>query len=158
MEESAASRIPAPVEILIGLAVVTFAAHLAVGGGLELAAALGVTQTLLGVILIGAGTSLPELALSLRAAAEKRASMSVGNVIGSNIFDLLVPMGTAAAIHPLVVERGTLLFDLPCLAILTAALLYLLTHKRGLQRWEAMLLIGIYVSYAGLRITVGLVG
>lgn len=143
-------------EVVVGIVIVTLGAHAAVTGALDLAERLGVTQTLLGVVLVGAGTSLPELALSVRAAAEKRSSMSVGNVIGSNIFDLLVPVGLAAAIHPLSVESGTLQFDVPALAALSLVLLFLLRRKRGIQRWEAMSLVGLYAGYAVLRIGVGL--
>jgi cation:H+ antiporter len=156
--EMDAGRWPAPVEIGVGLVVVTFGAHLAVTGGVELAAMLGITQTLLGVILIAAGTSLPELALSVRAASQRRASMSVGNVVGSNIFDLLVPVGVASAIHPLSVQRGTILFDLPALALFSVVLLVFLLRRKGLQRHEAMALIGLYVLYTGIRVVTGFSG
>jgi cation:H+ antiporter len=143
---------PAPVEIIVGLVILTIGAHLAVTGVLEIAAALGITQTLIGVILVGAGTSLPELALSLRAASEGRARLSVGNVLGSNIFDMLVPVGVAAAIHDLLVQPGTILFDFPALIIISVLLLVFLTRRRGLQRTEAVVLVGAYVIYAALRV------
>ena len=154
--EAIKAHLPPPVEIALGLVIVTAGAHGVVTGAIGLADSLGVSQTMLGVILIGAGTSLPELALSLRAAMEKRASMSVGNVIGSNIFDLLVPVGIAAVIHPLSVEAGTVSFDLPALAILSAVLLFFLWRRRGVQRHEALTLVVLYGTYAVLRIGAGL--
>lgn len=154
--EALRTRMPPPVEIALGLVVVTGSAHAVVTGAIGLAETLGVTQTMLGVVLIGAGTSLPELALSLRAAIEKRASMSVGNVIGSNIFDLLVPVGLAAVIHPLRVESGTVSFDLPALVFLSCVLLVFLHRRRGVQRHEAFTLVSLYVVYAVLRIGSGL--
>lgn len=154
--EALKSRMPPVAEIALGLAILTAGAHVVVTGAVSLADALGVTQTMLGVVVIGAGTSLPELALSLRAAMEKRASMSVGNVIGSNIFDLLVPIGAAAIIHPLRVEEGTVLFDLPALAIVSLVLLFFLHRRRGVQRHEALTLVALYGGYAVFRVGLGL--
>jgi cation:H+ antiporter len=154
--EALKTRMPPPVEIALGLLLVTFGAHAVVTGAIGLAETLGVSQTMLGVVLIGAGTSLPELALSVRAAIEKRASMSVGNVIGSNIFDLLVPVGLAAVIHPLRVEAGTMTFDLPSLIVLSCVLLFFLRRRRGVQRHEALTLVILYVVYVVLRIGAGL--
>ncbi|MBT8338323.1 MAG: sodium:calcium antiporter [Gemmatimonadetes bacterium] len=151
----AAAPFSASRSIVLGVAVVLVSAHFVVTGGVELAESLGVSQTLLAVILVGLGTSLPELALSIRAATERRAALSVGNVIGSNIFDLLVPIGVGAMLHPLLVERTTVSFDLPALAVATVLLLVLLLRRRGLQRWEAVVLLGFYLAYAGIRVGLG---
>ncbi|MCH1570177.1 MAG: sodium:calcium antiporter [Longimicrobiales bacterium] len=150
------SRMPPLLEIALGLIIVTMSAHAVVTGAVSLAHTLGVTQTMLGVVLIGVGTSLPELALSLRAAIEKRASMSVGNVIGSNIFDLLIPVGLAAMIHPIRVEAETIFFDLPALLVLSGVLLFFLHRRRGVQRHEALTLVVLYGVYVVVRIGAGL--
>jgi len=155
---SSSGGTPASVEIVLGLVILTIGAHLAVTGVMDLASTLGITQTLLGVIIVGAGTSLPELALSLRAASEGRPTLSVANIIGSNIFDMLVPVGVASVIHELLVEPGTITFDLPALVIVSVILIFFLFRRRGLQRSEAMVLIGLYVAYAGLRLGVAFVG
>jgi cation:H+ antiporter len=136
----------------LGLLIVVASAHMVVEGGVALAAMLGMSQTLLAVIFVGMGTSLPELALSLRAAAERHGSLSLGNVIGSNIFDLLVPVGAGALIHPLTVSSGTLIFDLPAAAVVTVAAAVFLTRKRGLQRPEAAIMILLYLTYVTVRI------
>ncbi|MBT8404210.1 MAG: sodium:calcium antiporter [Gemmatimonadetes bacterium] len=151
----AAAPFSASRSIVLGVAVVLVSAHFVVTGGVALAESLGVSQTLLAVILVGLGTSLPELALSIRAATERRAALSVGNVIGSNIFDLLVPIGVGAMLHPLLVERTTVSFDLPALSVATVLLLVLLLRRRGLQRWEAVVLLGFYLAYAGIRVGLG---
>lgn len=140
--------------IAIGLVTVILAAHTVVTEGVALAEAWGMTQTMLGVLIIGAGTSLPELALSVGAAKEGHASLSVGNVIGSNIFDLLVPVGLAGAISPVHVATSTVWFDLPASGLATVALLLFLLNRRGIQRREAIALIVLYVSYVALRIAV----
>jgi cation:H+ antiporter len=147
--------LPAPFAIAVGLVAVTLAAHIVVTEGIAVAATLGVSQTVLGIIVVGVGTSLPELALSVRAAIDKHASLSVGNVIGSNIFDLLVPVGVGAVLYPLSVEENTVVFDLPALGLVTLALLFFLVRKRGLQRSEAAALIALYVGYASLRVMLG---
>jgi len=149
------SRLSATQATVIGLGVVVLCAHMVIEGGVALAEMLGMSQTLLAVIFVSAGTSLPELALSVRAAAERHGSLSVGNVIGSNIFDLLVPVGVAATIHPLRVSRDTVYYDLPAVALVTLVLGFFLTRRRGLQRREAVVLIVIYLGYVVLRVAAG---
>lgn len=138
--------------ILGGLVLVVFSAEWVVDGAVFLAQLYGWDQTLVGLLLIGAGTSLPELALSLGAAAKGRTGLSVGNIVGSNIFDLLVPLGVSGMIHPLSVSVSTLVIDLPFLALLTLAALVFFIRKRGLQRNEAIAMIVLYASFAVLRI------
>jgi len=138
--------------IAVGLAVVLACAQLVVDNALHLAEDHGWDQTLIGLFLVGAGTSLPELALSLGAVMKGRAGLAVGNVIGSNIFDLLVPVGLSAMIHPLAVGRFTLIVDLPVLVVLTLMALWFFSRNRGLQRGEAVTLVAGYFVYAALRI------
>ncbi|MCP3982892.1 MAG: calcium/sodium antiporter [bacterium] len=138
--------------ILGGLVLVVISAEFAVDGAVALAKLQGWDQTLVGLLLIGAGTSLPELALSLGAAAKGRTGLSVGNIIGSNIFDLLVPLGISGMIYPLSVSVSTLVIDLPFLALLTLAALVFFIRKRGLQRSEAIAMIVLYSCFAVLRI------
>ena len=147
-------RLPPAVALLIGLGTVLLAAHIVVTEGIALAERWGISQTVVGALIIALGTSLPELALSIGAVREGHTSLSIGNVIGSNIFDLLVPVGVAAMIHPLTVAETTTSFDLPALALATAALLVFMTRKRGLQRPEAAALVGLYAGYAALRLLV----
>ena len=148
-----AERLSPMLALSVGLVTVLLAAHVVVTEGVALADSWGISQTLVGVLLIALGTSLPELALSIGAMRQGHTNLSVGNVIGSNIFDLLVPVGVAAVIHPLVVDGTTTGFDLPAVALATGALLFFMTRKRGLQRGEAIALIGLYVGYAALRVT-----
>lgn len=145
-------RTPPGLLIAVGLVTVILSAHVVVTEAVILAERWGITQTVVGVLIIGAGTSLPELALSVGAARKGHASLSVGNVIGSNIFDLLVPVGLAAVIHPLTVESTTIWLDLPALTLATLALLVFLVRRRGLQKGEALALVLLYVGYAALRV------
>ena len=140
--------------VALGLATVVVAAHVVVLNAISIAEDWNVSQTVIGIFLLGAGTSLPELALSVRAAAKGESSISVGNVIGSNTFDLMVPVGASATLFPLTVSRDVLIADVPVMAIITAAALFFFVRKRGLQRSEAAALLGMYGTYMVLRIFV----
>jgi cation:H+ antiporter len=152
---AAAGRLPDGVLIVAGLVTVTLASHVVVVEAMTLAQSWGVSQTLLGVLVLGLGTSVPELVLSVGAVTKGHGGLAMGNVIGSNIFDLLVPVGVAALLHPLLVAGETTSFDLPALALGTVALLLFAMRKRGLQRSEAISLVAIYVGYATLRVMIG---
>jgi cation:H+ antiporter len=111
-----------------------------------------VSQTVIGIFLVGAGTSLPELALSVRAAAKGQSSISVGNVIGSNTFDLMVPVGASSVLFPLTVTRDVLIIDVPVMLIVTAAALFFFIRTKGLQKKEAIALLVMYGAYVILRV------
>jgi cation:H+ antiporter len=140
--------------LLIGLGVVVASSELTVDQAVALSRGWGLQQSFVGAVIIGIGTSLPELAVSARAILEGRAALSVGNVAGSNIFDLLVPVGVAAVISPLAVDETVIWFDLPWLLATTVVVLFFLARKKGLQRWEGGALLAVYVVYAVLRFAV----
>jgi cation:H+ antiporter len=140
------------VTVAVGMVTVVVAAHVVVTRAISIAEAWNVSQTLIGIFLVGAGTSLPELALSIRAAIKGQSSISVGNVIGSNTFDLLVPIGASATVFPLTVGDDTLAFDVPVLGLITVATLIFFMHRKGLQKSEAVALLFIYLTYALLRV------
>lgn len=138
----------------LGLVTVVVAAHVVVIEAISIAEAWNVSQTVIGIFIVGAGTSLPELAVSVRAALKGRASISVGNVIGSNTFDLLVPLGASSALFPLAVSRDTLVIDVPVMTVITAAMLIFFLRRKGLQKGEAASLLLMYVGYLVLRVFV----
>jgi cation:H+ antiporter len=133
--------------LALGLAVVLVSSELTVDNALRVSRDWGLQQSFVGAVLVGLGTSTPELAVSLRAIAQGRAGLSVGNVVGSNIFDLLVPTGVAAIIAPLKVDATVLWFDLPALLVMTLAVLFFLGRTRGLQRGEGATLVVMYLAY-----------
>ena len=138
--------------VALGLATVVVAAHVVVLNAISIAEAWNVNQVVIGIFLVGAGTSLPELALSVRAAAKGQSSISVGNVIGSNTFDLMVPVGASSVLYPLTVSRDVLFIDVPVMAIVTVTALFFFIRTKGLQRREAIALLTIYASYVVLRV------
>ncbi|MDN5203923.1 sodium:calcium antiporter [Fulvivirgaceae bacterium BMA10] len=133
--------------LISGALVVIFCADRVVHHAVILAESWGVKQSFIGIILIGLGTSLPELAISINAALKKASGLSVGNLIGSNIFDLLMPIGAGATIIPLSFDKNLNLIDLPLLFALTILLLFFFKKRKGLQRNEAISLITIYIGY-----------
>jgi cation:H+ antiporter len=152
-EFGAESGVAAWIRLAAGLVVVGLASELTVRSVVGIAETFGLQETLIAALVIGLGTSLPELAISVNAVLRKRVSLSVGNIVGSNIFDTLVPIGTAGLIAPLAFDRGILTFDLPWLFGLTALVLVLfLVRRRGLQRPEAALLLGLYAGYVALKL------
>jgi cation:H+ antiporter len=134
-----------------GIALVMVASEVVVDHSVKLSAQLGVAQSFIGIVLIGLGTSLPELAISIRAVAKKAHSLSVGNILGSNIFDVLIPVGMGSAIAGVNIKRSLVVFDISFLFILTAVVLFFFYRRKGLQQVEAVILIGIYILYAALK-------
>ena len=134
--------------LLVGLAIVSGSAELTVSSATKVAVRFGWEQSLVAILLIGLGSSLPELSISVVAAIKRRAHLSIGNLIGSNIFDTLVPIGVAATISGLEFDQGMLLFELPALFALSALVLVFFKGKEGIRKREAWIILGIYVAYA----------
>lgn len=141
------------VYLLIGLAIVVGSAELTVSSAVSVARLLGLSDAVVAVLLIGLGSSLPELTISVAAVMKGHHRMSVGNLIGSNVFDTLVPIGAAAVIAPLGFDRGMLHFEVPYLFFLTTLVLVFFVYKRGIQRWEAAVVLGLYCVYVFARLT-----
>jgi cation:H+ antiporter len=133
--------------LIIGLVVIAISAELVVDSAANLAIFFGMSQSLVAVLIIGPGTSLPELAIALSAIKNKRHYMSIGNILGSNVFDTLIPIGVAALISPVFLEKSYLIYDLPGLIFLSFITLFFLRRKRGIQKIEALVLIIIYCIY-----------
>ncbi|WP_101295495.1 calcium/sodium antiporter [Halegenticoccus soli] len=127
--------------LAVGLAVVVAGGHLLVESAVSLARDAGVSEWLIGATVVAAGTSTPELAVSLVALSRGRTNVSVGNVIGSNVFNVLFVLGVAATIAPLSVSRAA--FDSALWLLgLTVLLVVALWSGRRLSRPEGGLLVG----------------
>ncbi len=134
------------VMLLAGFVLLVFAADYLVKGAANIAAAIGISPLVIGLTVVAFGTSAPELAVSVASAFKGEADLAVGNVIGSNVFNILVILGISAMIIPLVVHRQLVRFDLPVM-IGFSVILYGLSFDRMISRWDGMILFGLGVVY-----------
>ena len=135
----------------VGLVALVVGARFTVEGAVGIARAAGISEAVIGLTLIAIGTSLPELAASLVAAWRGHAGIAIGNVIGSNLFNLLLVLGITATIRPIQVPEGGLI-DLTVLSLLSVLLwLVCATPERRIIRAEGALLLAMYVIYLSFR-------
>ncbi len=141
------SRASAAMLTLAGLVGVILGGQLTVTGGANLAEHFAVSQTVIGLTIVAAGTSLPELATSVLAARRGESDIAVGNIVGSNIFNLLFILGLSAATSPISVPTGGLI-DLVVMTGLSIVLLPLAISDRGrIVRAEGVALLALYGLY-----------
>lgn len=140
------------VHLVVGLGIVIGAAELTVTSATTLALDMGIEQSFVAIIIIGLGSSLPELTISVVGVLRGRTTLSVGNLVGSNIFDTLVPIGVAAAISNLVFNRAMLRFELPLLFAVTAVVLAFFVFRRGIRKFEAAIILVTYLVYAMIKL------
>ena len=146
------------VNLLIGLLIVIGSAELTVSSAVDVAHRFGISDEVVAIVLIGLGSSLPELSISIAAVMKGYQQMSVGNLIGSNVFDTLVPIGAAALISPLAFNGEMLRLELPYLFFVTATALFFFLRVRGIQRWEAATILTLYSGYVVFKLTGSFIG
>ena len=133
--------------IFLGLAGLVAGAHLMVHSSIYIARVFGISELVIGLTVIAVGTSLPELATSMVAATRKESDISVGNVIGSNIFNILAVLGVAALVRPLPVNSASLRVDMPVMLFFSIFLIPMITWKFVLTRIQGLLLLVWYAAY-----------
>ena len=133
--------------VLVGVALLVGGAELLVEGAVEIATVAGLSTRVIGLTVVAIGTSLPELASSLIAAWKKEGDIVLGNVLGSNIFNVLGILGVTALVHPFKVDLAAAGFDLWVLVIFSVALLPIFWAGSALRRWEAAFLVTGYCAY-----------
>jgi cation:H+ antiporter len=134
--------------IIIGLGGLILGGQLVVVNSVEIANTLGVSEKIIGLTIVAAGTSLPELVTSIVAATKKNSDIAIGNVIGSNIFNILLILSISSLIRPIEYNPK---FNLDLL-ILIGGTIFLFTsmltgQRKRLDRWEAGILFGFYIIY-----------
>ncbi len=149
-EELGIAATPSPARDLAltvgGLVGLVLGAQVTVGAAVALARAFGVSEDLIGLTLVAVGTSLPELTAAIVATLRGHTDMAVGNVVGSNIFNLLLVLGVSAIVRPVPVPLGGY-GDLAITAVLSLSLMGLASSQTRLIRWEAGVLMLVYFSY-----------
>jgi cation:H+ antiporter len=134
--------------IVLGLAGLVFGSNLFVSSASNVATVLGVSQSVIGLTIVAGGTSLPELATSVVAARKGQSAIAIGNVIGSNVFNILLILGATAAITPLQLE-GITLVDMGVM-LGSIFLVWLFSFTRyTVERWEGSVLLVGYLAYLG---------
>ncbi len=138
--------------IVFGLAGLVIGSNLFVDSASDVALSLGISEGVVGLTIVAGGTSLPELATSVVAARKGQSAIAIGNVIGSNVFNILLILGLTATISPLEIE-GITTIDLAVM-LLSVVLIWLFSRTRyTVERWEGALLLGLYLVYVGWLIT-----
>lgn len=144
--------------VLISTAGLIYGAEFLVRGASAIAIKMGVDERVISVSVIALGTSLPELATSLAAAARKEMDVFIGNIIGSNIFNILAILGLTSVITTIDIHPMVLKFDIIwMLALALMLFVFLLPLRKGIiSRWKGMILLTIYVVYIYLAFTTGI--
>ena len=132
-----------------GLGLLVLGAQWLVEGAVAIAKAAGLSELVIGLTIIAGGTSLPELATSILASLRGQRDIAVGNVVGSNIFNLLAVLGGAAVVAPegISVSPGVLWMDMPVMTAVAVACLPIFLTGYVVSRWEGALFAGYYVAY-----------
>jgi cation:H+ antiporter len=132
--------------ILGGLLTLVLGSHLFVEGAVDLAELMGVSQAIIALTIVALGTSLPELATTVVASVRKESDIAVGNIIGSNLFNILAILGASGLVSPLRPE-GIGQVDILVMVGLSLILLPLMRRKYCLGRWEGAFFLLVYVAY-----------
>jgi cation:H+ antiporter len=135
--------------IVIGLALLALGAHWLVVAAVNIATGLGLSELVIGLTIVAAGTSLPEVATSIMAALRGQRDIAVGNVVGSNIFNILAVLGLTSLVmpHGIQVSAAALRFDIPVMIVVSVACLPIFFTGNVIARWEGVLFFVYYLAY-----------
>ena len=145
--------------LVVGAALIAVGADLLVDKGTIIADALGVPQTVIALTFVALGTSLPELITTITSLRKGHASLGIGNVIGANIFNLVLVLGVSVTVAPFEVPVGNLLFginsslvlDIPLMVAVMALLTLPALLCKKLHRWQGITLLAIYAAFCTLQ-------
>jgi cation:H+ antiporter len=135
--------------IIGGLIALVIGSRWLVDGAIVIARALGISELIIGLTIVAAGTSLPELATSIVASIRGERDIAVGNVVGSNIFNILAVLGLTSIVSPdgIPVSTAALRFDIPVMIAVAIACLPIFATGNLITRWEGVLFTGYYLAY-----------
>jgi cation:H+ antiporter len=136
--------------LLVGIATLLIGAELMVDGAVDIAKTLGVSEVVIGITLVALATSLPELAVSAVAALRGEFGLAIGNIVGSNIFNLLAVIGVAALIQPAALPPSVLtlhIFVMVAFTLVLFAMTYEYEGRGQISRFEGFMLLAAYLAY-----------
>jgi cation:H+ antiporter len=140
--------------VMTGLGMLVLGSTLLVEAAIAVARAMGVSELVVGLTIVAAGTSLPEVATSIMATIRGERDIAIGNVVGSNTFNILAVLGASSLVaqKPLGVATSVLAFDLPMMTAVAVACFPVFFTGRQIARWEGVVFLGYYVAYTAYLI------
>ncbi|MEE1290606.1 MAG: hypothetical protein UHW86_06195, partial [Spirochaetota bacterium] len=132
--------------LVAGFVMLVKGADLFVDGASGIATKFGIPQLVIGLTIVAMGTSAPEAAVSITAAFDGSADITIGNIVGSNILNILIILGISALVYPLAIQKSTLIVDIP-VVLLATAVLYLLGFDGNISRIDAVIMLVIFAAY-----------
>ncbi len=132
--------------LVAGFVMLVKGADLFVDGASGIATKFGIPQLVIGLTIVAMGTSAPEAAVSITAAFGGNADITIGNIVGSNILNILIILGISALVYPLTIQKSTLIVDIP-VVLLATVVLYLLGFDGNISRIDAVIMLVIFAAY-----------
>ena len=141
--------------IIIGFVLLIIGADVLVDGSSGIAKKFHIPEIIIGLTIVSIGTSMPELFVSITSALDGYSDMAIGNIIGSNLCNLLLILGLSATIKPVLFQKETRLYEIPMCLLVTIVLMYFCNSQGGISRLEAVILLVLFCAFIGYTIYMG---
>ena len=141
--------------IIIGFVLLIVGADVLVDGSSGIAKKFHIPEIIIGLTIVSIGTSMPELFVSITSALDGYSDMAIGNIIGSNLCNLLLILGLSATIKPVVFQKETRLYEIPMCLLVTIVLMYFCNSQGEISRLEAVILLVLFCAFIGYTIYMG---
>ncbi|MBO5400566.1 MAG: calcium/sodium antiporter [Spirochaetaceae bacterium] len=132
--------------LVLGFALLVKGADWFVDGAAGIATKFGIPQLVIGLTIVAMGTSAPEAAVSITAAFAGNAEITIGNIVGSNVLNILIILGITALVYPVAVQKSSLIFDIP-VVLLATAILFGLGYDGNISRLDGIIMLVVFVAY-----------
>jgi len=132
--------------LVLGFALLVKGADWFVDGAAGIATKFGIPQLVIGLTIVAMGTSSPEAAVSITAAFAGNAEITIGNIVGSNVLNILIILGITALVYPVAVQKSSLIFDIP-VVLLATAILFVLGYDGNISRLDGIIMLVVFVAY-----------
>lgn len=140
------------VKVIVGIVLLAFGPKFLIQGGIIIAKDFGLSEAVIGLSIVAIGTSLPELSAGISSSMKKQFGLLLGNVIGSNIFNILLILGSTAAIKPFDIDSRFLNIDMPVIAISAASLAFFVFRQYIVKWWVGAIYLLSYIAYIYLMV------
>ncbi len=137
---------------LVGIAGLVIGCKIMIWSGVGIAEIMNIPQMIIGLFALAIGTSAPELVVTLSSAMKRLHSLSMGTILGSNIFNILIGIGVPSLFMAIPIEKLSVTFDAPVMIFVTSLLLIMASRKKKLTQWAGLVLMLVYIAYITIRI------